>query len=366
MALGCVIVFVLGLCIALYFEARVVAGPTQIEVPPPYVATAPVIDLHTVGARLQPPLNVRLIVTRAVIDGPLEDTDAVGYLAADTSNGLAAFPNDFEILGGKDTDLFDRAAPKEEQHANLVPTLELRQQIDKLLPTLKTQERRTYHLRIVARDTYGLYSTPSDISFSLIFGPAVAPPTSAPARETPAVPRMSDLERLAHDIARIVDQEGTSANHQAFLAALAEPERCGTYQTNVPFVASYRQAFDYARERLSAGNLQAFYDGVCDAWRRALNEQQRAASAAEAARNSAISQNQAAEFRNQFESAAAQVSRNLTLTVVGSALAAFLAVSLLLAFLAIESHSRATREAISRLIDMRDHASATPSQRSDT
>jgi hypothetical protein len=376
-ALGCIITAGLGICAVLYFEILVVGGPTHVTVPPPYVASAPVIDLHTVESRLQVPTNVRFVVTRPFIDKPIQDEDVLGYFAANTANRLADFPDDFEILGGKDAGLFDRRgnvlsqtgggtaevellrrniaveASRGGQRAVLVSTPELRQQIDKLLPTLKAQERRTYTLQVAARDAYGIYSAPTDVSVVLTFSPAAAVPIAAPIPQAAPSPQMSDLQRLAHEIALVVDKEGMPANRQAYDVAMREPEDCGTSQADLAFVGNYRRAFDSARPKLLAANLPAFYDGVCNAWRRALSEQGRARAEVEAARNAAMSRNQAAQIQNQIDSVSAQAGRSITLIVVGSAIAAFLTVSLVLAFLAIENHSRATREAISRLTEAR-------------
>lgn len=350
-AVGCLAACAIALCVALYFQFIATSQPTQIVVPPLYVAPAPAIDLHTVDSHLPPPANIRIVITKRIIDGPLQDGEILGRFEADTANKLADFPDDFEIVGGRDAKLFDRGPPREGGHATLIPTAELRRQVDGRLSDLKAEVRQSYALEVVARDNHGLYSATTDVTFSILFGPVPSPsaPPSAPTYE------MSSLERLARDIAQIAGQEGTPANRIEHDTALQEPLKCGSSPTNVAFITSYRQAFDSLRGKLTPANLAGFYDGVCDAWQRALYQQEQARLASEGLRNAAIARNREAVVESEFRSIAALTSRNATLTVVAAALGAFLIVSCLLAFLAIENHSRVTREAVARLTESKEH-----------
>jgi len=74
---------------------------------------------------------------------------------------------------------------------------------------------------------------------------------------------------------------------------------------------------------------------------------------AAAAQNAAINSNRSAEVQYQYEAAAAWVSRNATLIVVGSAFGTFLTICFLLAFLAMENHSNAIRNALAAISEAR-------------
>ena len=290
----------------------------------------------------------------------MNDRDVFGYFRADTFNGLAPFPEDVDILGGKDSDLFDRTnggAGIPGQGAALIPTAKLIERINSRLQGGQPQHGDDFTLVVVAHDTYGVPSQVTEVHFTLTYGPVPsAPTTTVPSRqpEPPMVPRrLSDLERLARDIALIVGAEGSTIYQNTYNRALREPDVCGTSQNDSDFVVNYRRLFDHARPNLTAINLSAFYDGVCESWRKATSERARVQANAAAAQNAAINSNRSAEVQYQYESAAAWVSRNATLIVVGSAFGTFLTICFLLAFLAMENHSNAIRNALAVISESR-------------
>ena len=359
-ATACILVAVLGSVVALYFQLVMVIGPSHVFVPPVPMLAAPAISVDAVDDRLKPPMNVRVNITHPVIDKPLSSQNILGYFQADTANGLARFPEDVDILGGKDSDLFDRRESASQipgQGAALIPTKKLVEQVNNALQKAEKQQRYDFALVVVARDAYGVPSQVTDVAFTLAFGQGLTAPTEVASSRQAEPPigarQMSDLERLAQDIALIVDREGSPAYVSAYNRALRQPNVCGTSQSDSNFVVNYRRLFDHARPRLAVINLQAFFDGVCDAWRRATAEQAKTRAAAETDRNAAIAANQSAQFQYQFEAAAAWAARNLTLIVVGSALGAFLMLCLVLAFLAMEKHSNAMRDALVALSESR-------------
>lgn len=96
----------------------------------------------------------------------------------------------------------------------------------------------------------------------VLIGADLAAPS--PAFTGEAIP--TELEKVAGDIAKAVVSEASPERVTAYLGALEVPKRCGAEGQNQAFVASYRQAFEQARTWLSAENVEAFYQGVCEAW----------------------------------------------------------------------------------------------------
>jgi hypothetical protein len=345
----CIVVVVLGCATALYFQTIVSGSPKQSAVPPPPVVAAPVVGTAAVDERLTPPVNVRVNVTRPVIDTLLREGEVIGTLQADTPNGLAHFPDDVDILGGQDADLFDRRElgyRNAGQGTGIVATRKLADQVNAVVQGGQIQQRRTFALTLVARDAYGVPSKVTDVTFTLEYGPAQAEPAPAPR-----TPDLTDLQRLARDIAIVADREGTPTYQAAYNRAVRQPYTCGTSERDEDFIGSYRRLFDYAKPRLTAQNLPAFLDGVCDAWQKAVAERNRARADAEAARAAIMADNQRARNQHEYEAAVAENDRNQTLVVVAGAVGAFMIICLVLAFLAMESHSRAMRRAIAVIAD---------------
>jgi len=349
----CVLVVGVGLVVALYFESIIWRGPNHVPVPPEARATALAIGPAAVDERLKHPSNVRVSVTHPVVDEALKHQDILGYLQADTANGLAPFPDGIDILGGRDSDMFDRRDGGAQGTA-LVPTQALIDQVRATLASDPVQSRHEFALVIVARDSYGIPSVVSNAGFALTYARAStsANPPSQPA--STATHPMSELERLARDIAlAVVGQEGSPAYQSIFDRALREPVICGTSQDDSEFVGTYRSIFDHARTQITTTNLPAFFDGICDEWRRATAERARILRDAEAAHRAATLANARAAYRYDLESASAWAARNVTLVVVGGALGVFTMMCLVLAFLALENHSNAMREALAVIAQLR-------------
>lgn len=150
----CVLVVGVGLVVALYFESIIWKGPHRVPVPPEARATALAIGPAAVDERLKPPSNVRVTVTHPVVDEALKHQDILGYLQADTANGLARFPEGIDILGGRDSEMFDRRDGGAQGTA-LVPTQALIDQVRATLASGPVQSRHEFALVIVARDSYG-------------------------------------------------------------------------------------------------------------------------------------------------------------------------------------------------------------------
>ena len=352
----CLLGIVVGLGVALYFHTLTLGSPAVVPVVVQQAQGPTSIDLNRVDARLVPPVNVRFIVSIGRITRPLGADEIIGTLEADTPNGVARYPEDFDILGGPDASMFRRMPRAPQQRSALVATPELRERIDALRSSASGPESRRFELTVVARDTYGRLSAPTDITIELPYGPTPTAIASAPPRAPAAAANPSDLQVLAGDIARLLDPTMQAGYDQEVQRALQVPQNCGADASSPAFVANFRQAFEHARPKLTPSSIGAFYAGVCDAWRQLVSQHQALRAEAEAARAALMRQNANAESEFGLRTAAGWAGRNVALSVVGAAFGTFLTLALLLALLAIENHSKALRETAAALM----HAKSQP------
>jgi hypothetical protein len=379
-ALGSLLTVIGGAAFILYLQSVIARPPKTVPIPPPYAdsaaqsggATAQEMDFALVDKRLVPPENVRFNVTIGTITAPLrqEDNVVLGYFTADTKNGL-----DRVDLQGRDAALFEAIFSRQRQQIGLKPTSALVNEIVETLRDIQEEKERRFEIEVIARDQYkNRPPEPTTISFSLRFAPK-SPPSAAPeapwpevAEPEPSGSESTELEKIAGDIAKAVVSEVSPERAAAFSQALKTPEECGANKQNEAFVANYRKAFELVRDRINADNVKAFYTGMCEAWKNVLQreaaarrqaEEERAAArrGAEEARVQAVAFNNAALARHQAESLAARATSYLTMSVVGGALAAFLSISLIVAFLAIEGHSRAIRQAVEAMVKVSENTS---------
>jgi len=338
-----------ALLVAVILQLVIWSPVSQVAVPPEPNAQIQPIDVGIVQASLSPPSNIHFVTTLDPVTEPVTADSIVGYFDASTPNGLAPFPNDFDILGGRDAEMFDRVEIQIPNNGNsragLRPTEALVDQIRNILSQIRTTKTETYRLSVVARDRFGLRSTPTDVVVNLTFAPPAAPTAPSPENQQ----GMTALQQLARDIARRLDPNETPAYFDAYNRALKEPSTCGTDDQDSNFVTNYREAFDQVRNRLSPSNIDAFYAGVCAAWHLAVQQAQNAQAAQNAARNEAIAKNIELREEASIKDFAAQAGKWTALSFAGLALGAFLTISLSLAFLTIENHSRALREAVQKL-----------------
>ncbi|HEB86165.1 MAG TPA: hypothetical protein ENI68_03990 [Gammaproteobacteria bacterium] len=349
-AIASLVIIVVGLIFVLFFQLRTWQSASEIPLPRVYSPSSPILSADDIGKFLTPPQNIRFIPAMSSIHAPLSNRSRLGHFTADTPNGLASYPIDFDILGGKDAALFDRVRSAGKR-SGLKPTKALISKVNGLLHTLRKPESATYELEVIARDRFGNMSKPEAISFSLTYvPPSEKSKTSAtlPTRMKSAK-KITELQQLAKNIAFLVDPKRTPAYFAAYRRAQAVPKKCGVSSNNTTFISDFRRLFDQLRPKLRATNMEAFYTGVCSEWHRALSEQQAAQERAREARASVIAQNEAANAEAEGGRMLAAAGRDIALTVVGAALSAFLLISFLLAFLAIENHTRAVRRAVETL-----------------
>jgi hypothetical protein len=340
-ACACLAAAALGIAVAFYFQAASLQFPRLQAVPPPYESRPTSIALDPIDRRLSPPGNLRFTVELTSIEQPLGAYSVLGRFEADTPNGLARFPDDFDVIGGRDAALFERVAHSwNPPRAGLSPAPALVEEINAALPTLSAQRSRAFELRVVARDASGRVSSPANVAFTLNYGPR---PQALP-QEAPERP-LNDLEALAREIALALDPQRSPVYFDAYRRALSVPQRCGAAARG-DFVVNFRRGFEHVRDRLTLTTENSFYLGVCDAWRQALAQEAAARAQAEAARLAALAHNTQERASAELKAMAARTIRNVAIGAVGAALALFLSIALLLAFLAIEGHSKAMRDAI--------------------
>jgi hypothetical protein len=374
-----------GSVFAVYLQTSIASRPETIPVPPSYSgaavtvdASARTVDLARVGARLGPPTNIRFVATTGIITEALGQSPVLGHFAADTPNQLAPYPDGVSILGGRDAELFERVLDKDRQMIGLAPREALAQEITEGLRDIKAPKSRTFEIRVIARDRYGITSTPTDLSFTIQFGPklgAGAQPQPAVQPEAQRAP--TELQKVAREIAQILEPTVNPAYFSAFEAAAKAPSRCGASDSDQTFIANYRRALNEVRSQLTASNVEAFYLGLCDAWKDALQreaaardraEQERQAERrrADEARERAQAHNNELLQRHADKVHQAQALTLQAVSVVGGALAIFLSISLVLAFLAIEGHSRAVRTAIESLARMSEERRISDTQENES
>jgi hypothetical protein len=368
-ALLALVTMIGGGAYVLFLQASVGAEPGSLPLPPPYQGADPVatpsersVDLALVQSRLEPPTKIQFVVTPGVITKPLSEGQVLGRFLAETPNKLAPFPDGVSLLGGRDAERFERVADSSSQAIALAARPALADEIKAALVDIQQETTRTFEIRVVARDRYGITSAPADLSFALKLAPAPAV-IAVPAPESQAEP--TPLQAIARDIARTVQPEVNPEHFAVYHKAIEVPGRCGASAEDGSFVSNYRRAFEEVRARLTTANVDAFYAGLCDAWKAVLGreeakreqvlEGQRAArEAADAARAKVQGENQRRLQEHGARAMEAKVKTALILPVLGGALVTFLAIALVLAFLAIEGHSRAVRAAMEAMVRIAD------------
>ena len=337
-ALVCALATVVAVFIALYFQVAAWSGADRQDVPEVPAAAAPTPTLNRLEVRLTGPTSLRFAA-----DAEADSVSAgqmLGHFEADSANGLALYPRDFEILGGKDAELFQTGYHGGSGRTGLTATPALAAAME------GAPSDRRFIVRVLARDAFGNRSPPTDVTFSL-----AKPAAAAAAVEDAPVTELGgsgSLPKIARALAAKVAATGTPEFFDAYKFALAAPERCGAPE-DAAFIDLYRAAVIQYRPRLSAENIDAFYAGLCDSWEEAAEASRRTVANAEAERQRVIAQNAAAVMAAEAASSSARLVRNAALGFAFSAVLAFMMIGLFLAFMAIEGHSAAVRRAVELL-----------------
>ena len=355
-AVLCVIGAVGGLVIAFFFQLGTWQPTTQRKLPEIVSDQPAKIAFDRLDQRLSPPSNIRFVTDVPSLPSPLSVDTPLGHFEADTANGMAEFPESFQIIGGRDADEFDAgqdfaSGPRTVLRAKPA----LAEEINNVAPTLKSATQRSFSVQVLARDVYGNRSQPTDVSFTLTYGPTMAAP--APVGEA-GQPSSEVLKQIAIRIAGLVDPtHGTPDYFDSYHYALEEPDRCGAKDDDV-FIESYRLALDHAFARLNKDKLAPFYTGLCEAWADAIERGHKDAAASVADRMQAMAENAEAQARAAAARSASKIGRNVALVFAAGAMLAFMTIALFLAFLAIEGHSSAVRQAIELLAAQRQPSAA--------
>ena len=354
----------LGAAAVLVWAAITGAGHPSLEPePPPYrgsasASSAPAasraMDLDTVRRHLGAPSDIRVIVTEGRFSAPPPVGTPLGYFAAESVNGLAPFPDGVSILGGSDAELLERISFPGTGATGLAVNQRFVERVREDLAGLTAPQRKCYALRVIARDRFGTVSEVADVTFELELAP---PAAQAPDPAQPGPVPVTALQELAGEIARTLQPEVNPEQFRIYNRALQVPGECNAGNEDDDFLRGFREAFTEAQPRLNTANVEALYAGVCAAWADVRARKQEAREAADAAEQAAYrraedararvrQRNQAAMEAHERRVFEAKAAGGVALLVIGGALSAFLSVSLVLAFLAIEGHSRAVRAAV--------------------
>lgn len=374
-ALLCALGVGIGLLVAGYFDVSSRQSATRVTLPQEYEQKQPKIELEGIRARLIGPTNIRFEVFANPVSSAEEAAAALGKLLADTPNGLARKPQDFELLGGTDIDYFELVhglepgtsyfvPGRDKTLARLPPFTTGLAGTDKFLELIgKAQEAggvhsRTFEIRIRARDTLGNTSPPQNLRFEVRFGPAPLP-TPEPDRPPPPVQtappepepqQQTPLEKLAREIALAVDPERGANFVDVRAKALLVPQQCGSSPYDAIFVWNFEQAFTAVKGLLTLANVsRGFFPSVCQAWRAAVEHERQAAAAAQAERLKVQAAYELERLKVEAANVASRALRNGTLTFVLAAVVVLLLLSLPIGLLLIESHSQAMRRIVERL-----------------
>jgi hypothetical protein len=354
-AVFCVAAIVLALVVAFFFQLATWQGAGERPVPEVAAPTQVAPTLDRVEQRLSGPSAVRFVVDRAGGEGPLAAGDMIGHFEADSANGLANHPDDFQLVGGRDSELFEPVYNGRSGHTGLAATKPLADAV--AAPNASAD--RSYSVRVVARDASGNRSDPVDIGFSFE-GPSRPVPAAAGEAPVTELGGSGSLPKIARAVALRVAAPGTPEFFDAYKFALAEPSRCDAPPEGA-FIDLYRASFIRFRNRVNKDTLASFSTGVCEAWADSVGQTRRAATEAESRRMAVVAANAEARMQAQVRAAGARLVRNAALAFAFSALLAFMMIALFLAFMAIEGHSAAVRQAIELLATQKEIADG-PSQ----
>jgi hypothetical protein len=337
---------VLGLLVALSMQILSVGSAQKDRVPDVNNSGVISIDVSAVGAHLSPPKNIRFVMTAGQLHERPTPGSMLGYFDADTANGLPTYPNDFSIIGGPDVELFDRVpiSIPNGQRAGLAPTVALATRLDVNPQSYKRATTHTFHLKVIARDNYG-NSSAADVAVVINTGPAPLSFNTPSPAPVPQVEQVTDLQRLASEIAGKADPSHGAAFFDIYKRAQRVPSDCDA-RDDQTFLGEYRRAFEGTRQLIQVGNTEGLFAGVCEAWRQALQRRAQEIAQQEAERQSVIVHNLESELKHDAAVSVRKGIRNLALSLVGGALIAFITICLFLAFLAMENHTKAMREAI--------------------
>jgi hypothetical protein len=342
-ALVSLITVILGCIFSVYLQASI-SRPAPKTYIPTYNESGDLLSFiktNVVENHINQPKNIIFISSKQQVNEQITEYKLLGYFQADTFNKIAQFPEGFKIVGGRDEKLFKEAFDSENKTTALQATSILADDLNKMLAEGKYTKDRTYEIKVIAKDVFGLTSLPMDVSVKLNFE---SPKPNAV--EEPPDQELTDLQKIARDIARTIEPNVNAQYFIIYKNANLVPSRCGATSDNHEFIINYRKAFEQVKKQLNSSNIEAFYFGLCQAWKDAQSQKQVEHDRVLAERNKAIASNEYILDKYNDDISREKATLAIAITIVGGALATFLSISIVLAFLAIEGHSCAVRQAI--------------------
>lgn len=328
----------LGVVIALAFQLLSLKGADTEAVPEATAVAPSPIDLAALDKLFQGPTDISTATFQLI--RPVQAGAPVARLSAQSRAGVASFPEGYQLIGGRDAELvLDARDPYESGGTILVATERYAAMLNAVPEGTTTT--RTLQIRVVATDRNGSVSRPATLEFA----PSFDPPKPAAQTQVEEIGGPESLRAIATILASIAAQRGTPEWFDAFDYAMKQPDRCGAVN-NEAFIKEYDRSLRHLKPKLTATNLRTFYSGVCNAWQEQINAARLAGAEAERARMEVIARNMAAETTAAVAQSASRGVRNTALAFAAAAVSFFMTVALFLAFLAIEGHSNAVREAV--------------------
>ncbi len=357
-ALLCFAAFVVVAIAVIGYEVASVGPARTVAVPPPYTAAPPSIDAARIVQEMAAPTGITFVPAAASPGWLAKGSAVLGRLTAEAHGGMAEFPDAFRIVGGTGAAYVD-ITPQ-----GVIGTFRLRRRVKRDLARPKPPATLRFTLRVVASNRFGV-SSRQLLAVSLPYAPAQktaslvpsAKPSPEPARPAAA---LTQLELIARRFALAVDPGRTPLFFRAYQMAYALPARCHAAGSK-GFLNGFQSALAKAGPLLNANVAPGFLKLVCLSWTESIQRQQRLAVRAERARHDAVMRQNALYVRTQEEEAAARVRRDSALVVLAGVLGTFLVVALVLAFLAIEHHTRTLGTMVKRLTE-RDPTAQTGAQ----
>ncbi len=335
----------IGLLLAVVFHLGTRGSASVEPLPQTPQLSPPTIDVDQVRRRLAAPSNIRFELEVDRIGTNLLPDATLGSFSADTANELRPYPDDFVILGGRDAAAVRKVRYPGTGRTGLAPSASLIAEIDAMLAGSTGTGTRSIELTVLASDRYLNSSKPETVTFTLRVAKDAQPTAVRPQHRKTT---QSPLEALAAEIAAVADPQRTTRYFDFYKEAIEAPAKCGA-ANNEQYVANMRTAFDTTKAALNRANVVAFLDGVCEAWGQAVATQEETRQKADAARQQVAQRNSEELIKVELRKAAASTARWVALSTAGAALTGFLGIAFLLAFLAMESHSKAIRDAVEAL-----------------
>lgn len=350
-AAGLSLVGVIGVAAtALAYQLDASGRAPQVTIPSRYVAAPPSIDLARIAHDMTPPRNVAFVADTPPIYTHLGTGAVLGHLVADAPGGMPPFPFAFRITGGSGAAYVDMTPEGVISTSRLAPRV-VRDLAEKLRPTTLR-----FTLNVLATSRFGV-GAHQMVTVTLPYAAASAPPpatASAPkplaAKANAAPPPLTRLQSVARTYALAVDPDLTPVYFSAYVAAHALPSRCGA-AGDPGFLDGFQRALAQERTRLNATTGPAFLNLVCHSWHVSEQRQQALVGQAALARQQAFARQSVLDEQAQQKQAEARIKRNATLIVLAAVMGAFLMVALLLAFLAIERHTRMMGAMVEKLAE---------------